>query len=81
MAELYRASVMHVTAGDKVEVFTLGEYPRDHMNIDLPGGVSLFFEGYGSESEANLLGFLDQMHAIRNSLMQDIADRQLVKEG
>lgn len=75
MADLYRASVMHVTADDKVEVSTLGEYPRDHMLIDLPGGVSLFFDGYGEQSEANLLGFLDQMHAIRNSLLQDIADR------
>ena len=40
--------------------------------------IRLFPEGRGNESEANLLGFLDQMHSIRNALMQDMAERNEV---
>lgn len=76
MADLHSVSVMNVTANDKVQMSNIGEGGHDHMILELPGRVTLFFEGWHNESEANLLGFLDQMHQIRNALIQDISERQ-----
>lgn len=59
--------------------------PVDHRFLDGPDGgyhriligeeCYLHFAGLGDEAETNLLGFLDQMHAIRNAVLQDRADR------
>ena len=75
MANIHSVNVMGITADDHVKMVRLQPAPMDHMVIDLPGNVTLFFEGRGAESKANLLGFLDQMHSIRNALMDDISSR------
>jgi hypothetical protein len=46
--------------------------------LKLPGDITLFFEGEGVDNLANVLGFLDRLHAIRDALLQDRADRQEV---
>lgn len=75
MARLGWVHVDHVQGRDTAKYYSVGTAPLDHMVLDLPGNVTLSFDGLGAESEANLLGFLDQMHSIRNALIQDIADR------
>jgi hypothetical protein len=46
--------------------------------LTLPGDITLYFEGDGDDNLANVLGFLDRLHAIRTALMQDRADRREV---
>jgi hypothetical protein len=46
--------------------------------LKLPGDITLFFDGEGVDNLANVLGFLDRLHAIRTALLQDRADRQEV---
>jgi hypothetical protein len=47
--------------------------------LKLPGDITLFFDGEGVDNLANVLGFLDRLHAIRDALLQDWADRQEVE--
>jgi hypothetical protein len=46
--------------------------------LRLPGDITLFFDGEGVDNLANVLGFLDRLHAIRTALLQDWADRREV---
>jgi hypothetical protein len=46
--------------------------------LRLPGEITLFFEGEGDDNLYNVMGFLEWMCSIRNTLLQDWADRQAV---
>lgn len=48
--------------------------------LRIGGYASFFVEGHGPEALANLLAFLDRMHAIRNALLGDVAQQQLPLE-
>jgi hypothetical protein len=67
--------IHRVTASDTVGIEWTGDDDDRNCWLDLPGHVTMFIDGRNGEAEANLLGFLDRIHAIRNALLQDMADR------
>ena len=70
-AHLANLGVHEVEADDRVEHQHVGEGDDSFEVIYLPGRVTLYFDGRGHVSTFNLIGFLDQMHAIRAAVLED----------
>jgi hypothetical protein len=76
MRKRITTQVFDITANDEVTLHPHGDGDSIWYCLALPGEVSLFFDGRGDDDMHNLLGFLDRLHAIRNAVLQDQADRQ-----
>jgi hypothetical protein len=60
---------VHDIAGtDEVEIVHTHDSGGEFVALYLPGPIALFFEGRNEENRANVLGFLDQMAAVRKEL-------------